>query len=55
MSATDAFSARRIGPASAARARPCSPAPRVMVRPRTRSSAITGQHLADPNGVMVPR
>src|SRR4029077_18193892 len=55
MSATDAFSARTIASASAARAKPCSPAPRVMVRPRTRSSAITGQGLADPNGVIVPR
>src|SRR5215467_14451196 len=55
MSATDASSARRIASASAARARPCSPAPRVILRPRTRSSAITGQGLADPNGVIVPR
>src|SRR5215472_12035508 len=55
MSATDASSARKIASASAARARPCSPAPRVIVRPRMRSSAITGQGLADPNGVIVPR
>src|SRR5215813_13326295 len=55
MSATDASSARRIASASAAKARPCAPAPRVILRPRTRSSAITGQGLADPNGVIVPR
>src|SRR6516225_474898 len=55
MSATDAPRARKIASASAARARPCSPAPRVISRPRTRSSAITGQGLADPNGVIVPR
>ena len=40
MSATDASRACRISSASTARARPCSPAPRVISRPRIRSSAI---------------
>jgi hypothetical protein len=55
MSATDASRTCRSSSASTARARPCSPAPRVISRPRTRSSAITGQDLTDPSGVIVPR
>ena len=55
MSATDALRACRISSALTARAAPCSPAPRVISRPRMRSSAITGQRLTDPSGVIVPR
>ena len=36
-------------------ATPCAPAPRVIARPRNRSSATTGQAVVEPNGVMVPR
>src|SRR6201996_2223434 len=55
MSATVAPRVRNAWSASTARATPCSPAPRVISRPRTRSSAMTGQAVVAPNGGIVPR
>jgi hypothetical protein len=40
---------------STVNATPWAPPPIETVRPATRSSAITGHEVVEPNGVMVPR